>query len=95
MILNNFSKIVVIDVFSHIKENDNTDLICSGFIEEFENEELAMLMYHPEIHRLDLRQFRKDEPLYPNPDCISILAPREVFIKNIYPGQEYLSMMKK
>ena len=94
MYLNDFRRDVVIDVFNHIKENDNTDLICRGFIEEFENEELAILRYYPEFHRLDLRHFCKDGPLYPNPDYIAKLFPREKFIKNISPSQEYLKMIK-
>ena len=82
------------NILEDIKNKNINDLIIKCC--NLENCELARMVYYPELHRLDIDEFDpKENPLYPNPQVISKIDPKNKFIKMMNPNDEYNILMKQ
>lgn len=56
-------------------------------------DEITILVYYPELHRIDMYNKRLDEPVYCNPDVITNMMSEKIFIKNIYLNNDYFNLI--
>ena len=92
--LNDFRVKEIASILEEVKNKDIKDLIIKCC--DLENCELARMVYYPELHRLDIDEFDpKENPLYPNPQVISKIVPKNRFIKMMNPNDEYNILMKQ
>jgi len=97
MYLNDFRTKTVIEVWNYLIENNKDSIVLNrimfvGNPEYLKDEKFGVLFYDSMFHRIYMNKL--EGALYPNPDHISELAPKEIFIKNVKPSGIYNNLMQ-